>query len=184
MQSELELCRFPHRHVQAVESAASGESYEKMLSLKDRVVGRADSLLILCGDRGGGKTQMATWWAQCRLQAGMPCGWYYKAHDLLELIRQQYEGGQLAEDARRTLRQAKKTSYLVIDEFSELSGTEWERRTLTNLIDHRYDSLLTTILITNHKQQDIPAALGRSIWSRAEETGGIVNCDWGSYRGR
>lgn len=184
MQCELQGHRYPERHVLAVESVAMGESYEKMLSLEERVVGRADSLLILCGDRGGGKTQMATWWALSRLQRGIPCGWYYKAHDLLELIRQQYEGGQLAEDARRTLRQAKKTAYLVIDEFSELAGTEWERRTLTNLIDHRYDAMLTTVLITNHRQQDIPAALGRSIWSRAEETGGVVSCDWGSYRGR
>ncbi|GAA5497627.1 hypothetical protein Rhal01_03823 [Rubritalea halochordaticola] len=174
--------RFPLRHIAALEQQG-GASHEKMLSLSDRVAA-GDALLILCGDRGGGKTQMATWWAHQRQRAGHPCGWYYKAHDLLELIRQQYEGGQTAVDARKTLERTRRTGYLVIDEFSELAGSEWERRTLTNLVDHRYDALKTTVIITNHPPQDIPAALGRSIWSRAEETGGVVCCDWGSYRAR
>lgn len=86
-------------------------------------------------------------------------------------------------EAANTLRKAHKCSYLVIDEFSELAGSDYERRTLTNLIDHRYDDMKTTVIITNAKPDKLAQQVGRSVYSRASEVGGIVYCDWPSYRG-
>lgn len=139
-----------------------------------------DAFLVLCGDNGPGKTQIATWWAAYAVRRGRR---YFKAHDLMEAIRLQYSEDRKAQaGARDTLKKAREIDYLVIDEFSELAGSDWERRTLTNILDHRYDGMLTTIVVTNHKPADAAEAVGRSVWSRAQETGGIVECDWPSYR--
>ena len=99
------------------------------------------------------------------------------------MIRQQFDDDkQLKGAAREVLEKAKRTTLLVLDEWSELAGTEWEKRTMTSLIDHRYDNMLATVIITNHGPEAAAEAVGRSIWSRAQETGGVVVCNWESYR--
>lgn len=149
----------------------------------EATIASGDCLLILCGDRGPGKTQIATHWARIVAESQGKASCYFKAHDFLCMIRQQFdEERDLKGLARETLEKAKRTTLLVLDEWSELAGTEWEQRTMTSLIDHRYDNMLATVIITNHKPADAAEAVGRSIWSRAGETGGIVVCDWESYR--
>lgn len=173
---------FPARHIANL-MQMHGDGLNKALELEERVIG-GDCLLILCGDRGPGKTQIATKWAEMAAKRDQGSR-YFKSHDLLGIIKQQFEDDrQLKGKARETLQQAKKVSLLILDEWSELAGTNWEQRTLTNLIDHRYDNLLSTVIITNHKPAEAAAAVGRSIWSRAEETGGVVNCNWKSYRNK
>lgn len=171
---------FPRRHIDALESM-SGPGMDKANALSGKVKG-GNSLLILCGDRGPGKTQIATFWG---FQAGRAekSARYFKTHDLLCLIREQFDDDrQRKAEARETLDKVKSVKLLILDEWSELAGTEWEKRTLTNIIDHRYDNMLSTVIITNHKPTEAAEAVGRSIWSRSEETGGIVVCDWPSYR--
>jgi DNA replication protein DnaC len=89
---------------------------------------------------------------------------------------------ELENESYQTLKHAKQCSLLVLDEFSELSGTAYERETLTNLIDYRYGEKKSTVIISNTDVESAPGEVGRSAWSRAEETGGIVVCDWPSYR--
>lgn len=167
---------FPTRHLRNLDRM-TGPSLRRAQELTPRIR-EGDCLLVLCGDRGPGKTQMATFW-----------GWeirsarYYKAHDLMEAIRRAFrDDGKEQAAADLAIRRARKVPFLVIDEFSELSGSAFERRTLTNILDHRYDALLATVIITNHAEEAAAEAIGRSIWSRAQETGGVVNCDWPSYR--
>ena len=172
---------FPLRHIANLEKM-TGPGLEKAQQMAKTVIS-GDCLLIVCGDRGPGKTQMATKWAQMAAEESNKASRYHKTHDLLSLIRQQYSDDYKAKaEAKELLERSKKVSILVLDEWSELAGTDWEQRTLTNIIDHRYDNLLTTIIITNHKPSQAAAAVGRSIWSRAEETGGVLICDWASYR--
>ena len=145
--------------------------------MENKATGK-DVMLILCGDRGPGKTQIATYWAS---KVNSPR--YFRAHDLMEAIRGKFSSlKELENESFQTLNKAKRCCFLVLDEFSELAGTEYERKTLTNLIDYRYGEKLTTIIITNANPEQAPDEVGRSIWSRAEEVGGIVECNWGSYR--
>lgn len=173
---------FPPRHVLRL-ADMHGPGLEKAEQLWPKVAG-GDVLLILCGDRGPGKTQIATKWAALaaeELQACRPL--YFKAHDLLTLIRLQFSDDRQEKlEAKKTLQAVRKRRFLVVDEFSELAGTEWEKKTLTNILDHRYDAMLSTVLITNHAPAAAAEAVGRSVWSRAEETGGVVPCEWASYR--
>jgi len=174
---------FPTRHIQNLDKM-TGEGLSCARDKSGKILA-GDAIIVLCGARGPGKTQIATFWAAelLKLEKKARGSRYYKAHDLLCLIRQQFDDDRnLKGSAREVLTRSKKISLLVIDEWSELSGTEWEMRTMTNIIDHRYDNLLPTVIITNHAPREAIEAIGKSIWSRAEETGGIVVCDWKSYR--
>jgi len=71
---------------------------------------------------------------------------------------------------------------LVLDECHEISGTEWQGRILTLLIDGRYRERRDTILITNHAQEAFLASVGESVADRIAECGFFIQCDWPSFR--
>ena len=154
-----------------------GPGLDKAKDLEERATGQ-DCMLILCGDRGPGKTQIATYWASKIKNTR-----YFRAHDLMRAIRGEFSSDNYdSTKAKQTLYNARTCKFLVLDEYSELAGTEYDKRTLTNLLDHRYGEQLGTVIITNTPIKYAPDEIGRSAWSRVEETGGIVHCDWPSYR--
>ena len=140
-------------------------------------------LLLLIGDRGPGKTQMATWWAAERVRAGKAAGWYRKTADLISEIKLTWNtGGKSVGTEDDLLRKYRTAAFLVLDEFNERGSSEWESRTLANIIDHRYDNMLATVIIANMSEREVRQQVQPSIVSRAEETGGMVVCEWRSYR--
>lgn len=176
MKEHLSLRGFTQRHIQNI-SNMKGIGLQKAKQLEQKAI-NGDVMLILCGDRGAGKTQMAVYWASKLRNVR-----YYRAHDLMRAIRGEFSDDRIdAREAKQTLSNAKSCSFLVLDEYSELAGSEYDKRTLTNLLDHRYGAMKSTIIITNTSIENAPAEVGRSVWSRFSETGGIVHCDWDSYR--
>lgn len=169
---------FPPRALQFVQSDRwSGEPAEKALHLVPFIL--QDGILCLHGDRGTGKTCMATWWA---LKKGR--GMYVKAMDLYDLIRQTMfsKAGRYDErDTRKLIQHYRDADYLVIDECHEAAGSDFEQRTLVNLIDWRYDAMKPTVLIGNLTEESLIATLGPSITRRINETGGFVGCNWSPY---
>ena len=160
----------------------SGPGLEKAQHLLPRILA-GDCLLLLVGDRGPGKTQMATWWAAERLRARKLAGWYRKAADLISEIKTTWNtGGKLIGTEDDVLKKYRTAAYLALDEFHERGSSDWEARTLLNILDHRYDNMLATVIIANMSEAEVRAQINPSIVSRAEETGGLVVCDWASYR--
>ena len=167
---------FPKRHVSKL-CDMKGKGMEKAAEFESKATG-SDCMLLLCGDRGPGKTQMATYWA-----SKVKNSRYFRAHDLMRAIRGEFSDvKQDAIESKQTMENAKSCAFLVLDEYSELAGSEYDKRTLTNLLDHRYGDQKSTIIITNTPINQAPEEVGRSAWSRFEETGGIIHCDWASYR--
>lgn len=176
MREHLSERGFPQRHINAL-GGMNGPGLAKAQELEQRATGR-DCMLILCGDRGPGKTQIATYWASKIKNTR-----YFRAHDLMRAIRGEFSDDKHdAAAAKETMANAKACAFLVLDEYSELAGSEYDKRTLTNLLDHRYGEQRSTVIITNTPIEQAPAEVGRSAWSRFEETGGIVHCNWASYR--
>ena len=157
-----------------------------------RVLQTDGCLIGLLGPRGTGKTQMAT-------SVGFHCGeradnghpifrgrtvaMYASLPDLLAKLRATFnsrerdgktEAGIIDELARPRL--------LVLDEIHETSGSEWATSLFTNLIDRRYMEMLDTILISNEQQDAFTKSIGSSVASRMQETGGVMICDWPSFR--
>ena len=176
---------FPARHRQRLRRGEMhGPALEKAQAFLPRIL-RGDALLIVVGKRGPGKTQMATWWAAERIKAGKFAGHYRKTMDVLSEIKATWgDGGRSLWSESDVLRKYRKTEYLVLDEFHERGSSEWEARTLINIIDHRYDNLLTTVLIANMDKATAFKEINPSILSRAKETGGLIVCDWPTYRAK
>jgi DNA replication protein DnaC len=171
---------WPRRHM-AVLPSMQGPSLAAANELLPAAL--SGGILILCGDRGRGKTQMATYWAAQRSLAGSTRSAYVRAFDLFATIKQAWDrSGKSTTPEWQTLDSLKAAEFLVIDELHERSESDWENRTLTNIIDHRYAENLPTVLISNLPNAQLQASLGPSIIDRAAETGGVVTCDWGSYR--
>ena len=134
-------------------------------------------VVILLGDRGTGKTVMATY-----LAGMLGTGMYVKACDLFRKIRGTFASESKLSEAD-VLRPFETCDFLVIDEAQERKkDSDWELVTLTNLIDKRYDRFKSTAIIANLQQEALDAYVGASIVSRANRTGGgVVLCDWEPY---
>lgn len=169
---------FPLRHVNQISIGLHGLGQEMMKKYLNRIL-VGDALIVLTGNRGPGKTQIAVTWAAERVRAGKSPGRYIKCADLIGEIKEAW-GKSTGE--RAVLDKYRRTAYLVIDEFHEKGASEWEARTLVNLLDHRYDDCKCTVLIANIEPSKITKAINPSIMDRANQTGGVIVCDWESYR--
>ncbi len=82
-----------------------------------------------------------------------------------------------------TLDDLKTAKLLIIDEFQELLKTEFQQDELFDMIDHRYRSCLTTILISNHDSNS-PEVEGKAarVVSRILHNGLELNFDKHNWR--
>jgi len=170
---------FPLRHVIQLSAGLHGKGAEMVRKHREKIL-KGDAILILVGNRGPGKTQIATAWAGHRMVAGKLPGRYVKCADLIGEIKATFDKKGASEEG--VLKKYRTTPYLVIDEFHERGASDWEARTLINLIDHRYDDMKCTVLIANVEILKLTECINPSIIDRANQTGGVINCDWESYR--
>lgn len=171
----------PERHrARAIERhEATGQWGEEYRKLRDGLA--SGPLIVLFGKRGTGKTQLAIGlMADVCLKTQKPVH-YCKAMDLFREIRACYRKD--GPDEVKTVDRFCGYACLVVDEAHERSDSEWENRTLTNIVDRRYDAMKTTILVSNLDRKSFGDALGPSIVSRIHEAGIVVDCNWSSFRG-
>ena len=134
---------------------------------------------------------MSTWLANERRRWRLHPGVYMRAHDLFEAIRKTYSrhGKAVQFDEpmeERTeadiLELFREVPFLVIDEIQERGSTDWESSTLCNILEHRHAEMLATLIIGNVSLKELTVNLGPSVVDRMAQTGGIVECNWESYR--
>lgn len=173
---------FPKRHVEQLAVGLHGAGLEKANYPFPKISG-GDAIILLIGNRGPGKTQIATLWAHWLIRDAQPSVRYVKCADLIGEIKATWrDGGRSVGTEQDVMRKYRKARYLVIDEFHEKGGSDWEARCLVNLIDHRYDDMLCTVIIANLSEEQARAEINPSILDRANQTGGLIVCDWPSYR--
>ncbi len=152
------------------------------------------ALVALIGGRGPGKTQMAAeiaragcwpldageWIGSSRVHRGQTA-LYRRAMDIfLDLRDANKSGSKISE--KDVLAKLEKPGLLVVDEFQERGGSDWENRVISNLLDKRYAAKRPTILIANFTTEEIRGALSDSVKSRMRENGKAFVFDWESYR--
>lgn len=165
-----------HRQTQIVPEPAWAEA---RLKLKHNL--GEGTMVALVGYRGNGKTQLAVDVILDRIDAHLsPCLFTTAVGFFLELR------GTYGRDSKLTERQVFSKyldpDLLVIDEIGKRSESEWENNMLFELLNSRYNELKDTILIDNRSKQHFIATIGPSIADRMNETGGIIECDWESFR--
>lgn len=147
-------------------------------------------LLVLAGDRGRGKTQIATFIAYHRMTKGHDCGIYSRAYDMTRMA-----GGFDAE-SRKSMIYFQRAPFLCIDEAHRIEPKQIQ--VLESILDARYANKRPTVVIGNwmteagiRDGQDVSGqrlhGLGPTLMDRINEhkhnqTGGIVWCKWDSYR--
>ena len=136
-------------------------------------------IIGLIGQRGTGKTQLAVQIAKATAKYGNTVR-YTTAMGFFIDIKETFDDGKKSE--RHVIEEHTRPSLLIIDEVQERGQTPWEDRLLTHLIDKRYSSQRDTLIISNQTKETFLSSLGESVASRINETGGVMNCDWASYR--
>ncbi len=137
-------------------------------------------LVGLVGGRGPGKTQLAVELMKtttCELRTA----YYNTLTGLFLQIKATFKKDS-SESEEDLMDRLCKPSLLVIDEIGMRSDGDWENRMLFELIDRRYRRMADTLLIANLAREQFLQTIGESLASRMQETGGIVECTWESYR--
>lgn len=164
----------------------SGAGRKMAEKLAPRLFG--NRLLVLAGDRGRGKTQIATFIAYHRLKQGHDSGIYCRAFDLFASMS--------GMDKQARLIALQRVPFLCIDEVHTVEAKNLP--VLESVIDARYSNRRPTMLIGNWLTPEGICSgemvngrrmngLGETIMDRINEhtthrTGGIVWCKWQSYR--
>lgn len=132
-------------------------------------------LLILCGDRGSGKTQLATELVRdARMRRDKAK--YTTSIDFFLSLREAFRSDKEAPTERKAMEPFVTPKLLVIDEIHERGGSEWEDRMLRYVIDKRYGDRLDTVVIGNLRPEALFEQLGKSVRSRFEEIGTLIEC--------
>lgn len=170
----------PKRHCIAKELEWGGDWGEVAKALAMKLEGEGGLLVALVGRRGAGKTQIAM--ELMRLNTlRQKSALYVSTTEWFMAVKSTYRKGADQTEID-IIKQYRKPNLLVLDEYGRRSDTEWENNLLFELLDKRYSDMNSTIIISNQKHQELMESLGSSLASRLAETGGVVECEWQSWR--
>lgn len=178
--SLIDFAGLPDRHLQQCMNPDRLDRSGDWLSKLDRcseVVGRG-GIAMLWGKRGTGKTQVAVAVALRLIRRERKAALYLKATQIFRACIEAQNENRLTRQMQRYAR----VHLLIIDESHVRIGSDFEDRTLTDLIDMRYDAMRPTIVITNQDKKAAAESLGPSIVSRLHETGCAIEMNGTSFR--
>jgi len=137
-------------------------------------------MLVLLGSRGTGKTYLGVELLKFVTGLGRS-GIYRTLMEFFVLVRSTYGGhGRTTEED--VMRQHQAPALLVLDEVGKCGQTQWEDNVFFDLLNKRYAAEKDTVLVCNLTIEQLPEVFESSILSRIQETGGVVVCDWPSFR--
>lgn len=168
----------PKRHLQLSKFDRAGEWARVESNIKSQL--RKGFLIALVGLRGSGKTQLAVEIIRASAELDYTRSRYCTAMEFFIEIKAGYKHDGEAE--KIILNEFSVPPLLVIDELGQRSENDWENRLLYELLNRRYNDMKDTLLISNQDLAQLEMALGPSLVSRMRETGGVIECNWESYR--
>jgi DNA replication protein DnaC len=109
--------------------------------------------LVLTGTYGCGKTHLAAAIANQRIDQGQPAI-FVVVPDLLDHLRSTF--GPTSESSYdRLFEQVRETKLLVLDDLGTQSSTPWAQEKLFQLLNHRYNGHLPTVITSNQRLEDM-----------------------------
>ncbi len=113
--------------------------------------------LLLTGGYGCGKTHLAAAIANHRLEIGEPA-LFMTVPDLLDHLRAAFSpASELPYD--ELFDQLRGAPLLILDDLGAQSSTPWVQEKLFQLLNHRYNRRLPTVITTNQRLEEIEARL-------------------------
>ncbi len=142
------------------------QMYVERLSLNDR------PWLFLYGTVGTGKTRLAAAIGNYRVEHGQPAV-FMVVPELLDHLRAAYSpNSEIGYD--ELFESLKNTPLLILDELGMDTATPWAREKLYQLINHRYNLRLPTV-ITMNMPSDRP--IDERLWSRINDVNLTTVCE-------
>lgn len=164
-----------------------GEGHDRVLELSRRLAEdiaagtAAGRCAVFIGRPGTGKTHLAAAIAMRAMRAGRSAR-FTTVTRLIRRIRDTYNRGS-AETESQAIEVFTAPEVLVLDEVGVQRGTEDEKMLLFDVLNDRYESRRSTILLSNLSVADVRVYLGDRIFDRMREDGGMsLVFDWASYR--
>jgi len=112
-----------------------------------------DGWLVFHGETGCGKTHLAAAIANYRLEVGEPV-LFQVVPDLLDHLRSTFSPeSKVSYD--QLFESVKNTPLLILDDFGEQSTTPWAQEKLYQVINHRYNARLATVITTRYSLEEI-----------------------------
>lgn len=153
---------------------------EKLKELTRRLENTPGSMLGFVGNRGTGKTQMAVELMR-QATAAERSALFTSAIGFFLKIKASF-----AKDAKQTelevLGEFFRPHLLVIDEIGKRGDSAWEDNLLFELLNRRYNAMKDTVIISNMPKGEFEDYIKDSLTSRINETGGLVEFNWASFR--
>jgi DNA replication protein DnaC len=137
-------------------------------------------LVVILGNRGAGKSQMAV----CAIRQScknLKSARYEKALNFFLDVRKTFKTNS-EKSERDVIKSYCEPFLLVVDAIENRGETPFENLLLNYLIDLRYDQCKDTILIGNQNENEFAASMGPSIIDRIHECGIKIICSWKSFR--
>lgn len=137
---------------------------------------------VFIGRPGTGKTHLAAAVAQHAMRANRTA-LFTTVTRLIRRIRDTYSRGS-AETESQAVQAFTEPDLLVLDEVGVQRGTGDEKLLLFDVLNERYESRLSTIVLSNLSIEEVRGYLGERVFDRMREDGGeVVPFDWKSHRG-
>lgn len=164
--------------------ASGADRWQRVVDALARFAASPDgAILALVGPRGVGKSQLAAV-AVCETICTGRRGVYVTLPDLLADLKRRYSSAEPGDGDAAWLEHWAAPHLLIVDEIAERTESGWADTMLTALVDARYRELRPSILAGNVAKDDFAAVVPASICSRINEGGGLIVCDWASFRER
>ncbi len=113
--------------------------------------------LMLTGTYGCGKTHLAAAIAHARIELGEPV-LFMVAPDLLDHLRSTY-GPQSEVSYDELFEEVRTTPLLILDDLGSQSNTPWAQEKLFQILNHRYNAELATVITTNQRIDEMEPRL-------------------------
>lgn len=141
------------------------------------------AIWALLGDWGTGKTHMAAFLilVSCK---NLRSARFTTAIELFIRLRSPYRDNSHHTDEFSVIREFTEYDLLVIDDAHVRADSDFENRLLHHVIDKRHGAMRETILTSNQSESVFCDTIGGAVVDRMCEAGGIIECNWGSFRGK
>jgi len=113
--------------------------------------------LVLTGTYGSGKTHLAAAIANYRASQGFP-GMFVPVPDLLDHLRATFSPSSPVSYDRR-FDEIRETPLLVLDDLGTQASTAWAQEKLYQILNHRYNKALPTVITTAMRLDEIDARI-------------------------
>lgn len=127
--------------------------------------------LFLYGTKGTGKTHLAAAIGNERIRLGQPAI-FMVVPDLLDHLRATFSpNSEITYD--ELFESLRNTPLLILDDLGTQTATPWAREKLYQLINHRYNRRLPTVITMNEESEEIDPRL----WSRINDIHLVTRCE-------